>query len=152
MLDILTKPDHFEMISHAIEPVTGAYPDFEAGEMVDLLMSATSGERTIRKIVAQPVGTPVPIFSDTANRALVGDVLSCGRTSVVKGEIEFRTDKFEDGVQILTQYTPLTVTAGDWAEAASGEIVYGELYEVPADTSANGGIALIRRVNHYQLP
>ena len=153
MIDIKTLPDLFERRFYKIELVAGVKPTFEAGEMVDVLENATLGERTIRAIAADPVGIPVPIFTDTERRDEIGDVLASGGTSVIEGVgWEMLTDQFVDAAIGYTQYDALTVIGGEWSLATSGKVVYGTLIEVPAATKANGGEALIRIVNHYVLP
>ena len=146
MIDIKTLPDLFERRFYKIELVGSplAKPTYEAGEMVDVLMNATLGERTIRKIVADPVGTPHPIFTDTERRDEIGDVLASGGTSVVEGAIEMATDQFVDAAIGYTQDDPLTVIGGEWSLATSGKVVYGTLVEVPAAIKADGGEALIK--------
>jgi len=144
MIDILTLPDLFERRFYKIHLVGGVKPTFEAGDMVDLLWDSTLGERTIRAIVADPVGTPVPIFQDTERRDEIGDVLASGGTTVIEGAIDMHTDQFVDAMTGATQNDSLSITAGEWIVAVSGKTVYGRLLEVPAATAALGGEARIK--------
>lgn len=142
MLDILSLPDSFErrFYVQADDAAT-----FEAGEMVDLVQAAAGDPLLITAIAVQPtVPIPYPIFQDTEARLEVGDVLATGGTTVIEGPIDARTDQFEDGLEGEAQGDFLTVTAGLWALAAVGEMVYGVMVEVPEDTADNGGIMRFR--------
>ena len=144
MIDILTLPDLFERRFYKIHLVGDVKPTFEAGDMVDLLWDSALGVRTIRAIVADPVGTPVPVFQDTERRDEIGDVLASGGTTVIEGPIDMYTDQFVDAMTGATQNDALTVEAGEWKVAVSGETVFGRLLEVPATTAALGGEARIK--------
>lgn len=144
MIDIKTLPDLFERRFYKIHLVEGEKPTFEAGEMVDLLIDAALGVRTIREISGDPTGVPVPVFQDTERRDEIGDVLASGGTTVIEGAIDMVTDQFVDAMASGAQYDPLTVEDGVWKKAESGKNVFGTLLEVPAATKALGGEARIK--------
>ena len=154
MLDIKTLPDLFHRRTYTVEEVAGAYPDFEAGEMVELLYNSTLDELTIRKITgALTSPTSFPIFRDTEDR---WDYAATHKTTVIEGEIVAETDIFVDALVGATEGTLLMVTTdggiGKWAEATSGNVVQAVVRIGPTATAANGGILEYQRISNYVLP
>lgn len=139
-LDIRTLPDLLQRRTFDIEPVTGVYPDFEAGELVEVLPNA-NGVRTVRKITSSLTTVPAIIFQNTED-----DWIKYGThkvTVIEAGLIQALTDQFIDALVGEAEGAGLTVdvagTMGTWKVAASGDTVFATLNISPSTTKALGG-------------
>lgn len=153
-LDIRSLPDLFQRRTLDIEPVTGVYPDFYAGEPVEVLPNA-SGTKTVRKITGALTTVPSIVFQDTAD-----DWIKYGThkvTVVQAGYLEAETDQFADALVGVSEGAALTIehsggVKGVWAEAGSGDTVFGTLNIAPAATAALGGTIDFTWESKYVIP
>jgi hypothetical protein len=152
-LDIRTLPDLLQRRDFDIEPVAGAYPDFEAGELVEVLPNA-SGTRTVRKITGAISTTPAIVFQNTEDDWIkYGTHLVC---VIEAGLVQALTNQFIDALVGETEGAGLTVDVagamGTWKVAASGDTVFATLNISPAATKANGGTMEFTWESKYVIP
>jgi hypothetical protein len=159
MLELLNLPDQVHRRLFGVKAVQSAYPDFLAGELVDVIYDGTEEAELINKIAhdSHPTGDPWMIFRDTEGRR---DYDAINATTVVRGtDLVFRTDMWEGSASAFAKGTRLavtghsdTTTGGVWIPAASGHTAYGVVDVAPLAEQAAGGILQVRMSAAFLLP